>query len=670
MPPFSRRGADLDRPVTPASPVPATAAGGGGGGSPGGRWAWATSQRGPLLSTSVVLVGGVIVAGFFSSTYFGGIVVLALTYAIVTAGMAVQIGFSQQVVFSQSVFMGFGAYGVAVLNANVGMPSLLAAVLITLASGFVAFVIGKAVSRASGLALAVATLLFPLIGYSYLTNANWLGGSIGMPLTGNLWPGGSSAVANGLLTVFILTGVVYAATRLVASDVGLEMYVLGVSEGTAAAMGVRTARRKLELFILGSMCATLGGAVYAGTQLFVPPTLVQATAELSLLIMLFVGGRRSVLGAVIGAVAIEYFSGVSNFVSIHILLIEGVLITVVLLIEPEGLAGIVSRLWRAARVRTARGTRAPADASRLIAAGADPAGVEVGGGVGIGVEVGVGVEAGVGDGETAAPRGSVSTFRERFAGRQDAAQPGTAVLLECSGVEKEYGGLKVLKDVDLTIPDHGIFGLCGPNGAGKTTLLNVIAGSVPPSSGRVSLNGEDVTELLPWSRFRRGVSRTFQAVHLIPDRTVLDNVAVACLESQESSLARGIVANHLVDARREAMYALDYLGLGGVVDRVAGSLTLEAQRMVELARALASRPTLLLLDEPASGLSAPQRERLKEVLRSIGDFTCVLLVEHDLSLVASVAERIFVLSSGALVFEGSAGEFRESELVSSLLIGV
>ena len=653
MPPFSRRGADLEQPVAPPSPAPSTP--GGSGGARRGPWTWAESQRGPLLSTSVVLVGGVIVAGFFSSTYFGGVVVLALTYAIVTAGMAVQIGFSQQVVFSQSVFMGFGAYGVAVLNSNVGMPSLLAAVLITLASGFVAFVIGKAVSRASGLALAVATLLFPLIGYSYLTNANWLGGSIGMPLTGNLWPGGSSAVANGLLTVFILTGVVFAATRLVASDVGLEMYVLGASEGTAAAMGVRTARRKLELFILGSMLASLGGAVYAGTQLFVPPTLVQATAELSLLIMLFVGGRRSVLGAVLGAVAIEYFSGVSNWVSIHILLIEGVLITVILLIEPEGVAGIVNRLWRAARLRATRGRPAPATGSPLATGAPLPADVAP-----------VGVE----NGETAAPRPSVSSFRAHFAEGRAPSASGAAAMLECSEIEKEYGGLKVLKDVNLSIPDRGIFGLCGPNGAGKTTLLNVIAGSVAPSAGRVSLGGEDITELLPSSRFRLGVSRTFQAVHLIPDRTVLDNVAVACLQSQESSLARGIVSNHLADARREAMYALDYLGMGDVVDRVVGSLTLEAQRMVELARALASRPTLLLLDEPASGLSAPQRERLKDVLRSIGDFTCVLLIEHDLSLVASLAERIFVLSSGALVFEGTAGEFRESELVSSLLIGV
>jgi branched-chain amino acid transport system permease protein len=426
------------------------------------------------------------------------------------------------------------------------------------------------------------------------------------------------------------------------------MYVLGVNEGTAAAMGVRTARRKLELFILGSMLATLGGAVYAGTQLFVPPTLVQATAELSLLIMLFVGGRRSVLGAVLGAVAIEYFSGISNFVSIHILLIEGVLITVVLLIEPEGVAGIVHRLWRRFGPTLALAQAGPAA----------PAGV-----------ADATVDGHPGD---EAPLGQqhASALARQFAAAQDGPTSGPAPLLQCAGIDKEYGGLKVLDGVDIAIADRGIFGLCGPNGAGKTTLLNVIAGSVAPSAGRVSLSGEDITHLLPWDRFRRGMSRTFQAVHLIADRTVIDNVAVACLRSQESTLVRGVVASRLAEARAEAMRALENLGMRDLAHRQVSSLTLEMQRMVELARAMASRPRLLLLDEPASGLSAPQRERLREVLRSIGEYTCVLLVEHDLTLVASVAQRIFVLSSGALVFDGSADEFKGSELVSSLLTGV
>ena len=227
----------------------------------------------------------------------------------------------------------------------------------------------------------------------------------------------------------------------------------------------------------------------------------------------------------------------------------------------------------------------------------------------------------------------------------------------------------MLRDIDLTLPQRGIFGLCGPNGAGKSTLLGVVGGSVRPSAGTVTLAGEDITALPAAERFGLGVSRTFQAVHLIRGRTVLDNVAVACLHSQRSSLLRGIVISRLAQARADAMEALEYLGLGDLAYREVGSLTLETQRMVELARAMASRPTLLLLDEPASGLSEIQRERLREVLRAIGEVTCVLLVEHDLDLIAAIAERILVLESGALVFTGTGEEFRSSELVNSLLIG-
>jgi len=616
-----------------------------------GRRRWLGTDRGPLLSTAFVLVAGLIIAGGSANSYFGSVVILALTYAIVTAGMAVQIGFSQQVVFSQSVFMGLGAYGVAVLNGKVGWPSLLALVVITIASGGVAWVIGKAVSGASGLALAVATLMFPLIAFGYLSYANWLGGSIGLPLTGTLWPGGS-ATANGILTVVIVAAVVFATTRLVASDIGLEMYTLGVSENTAQAMGVRTSRRRLELFILGSVLATLGGAVYAGTQLFVPPTLVQATAELSLLIMLFVGGRRSVLGAVLGAVGIQYFTGISNTISVHILLIEGVLITVVLLIEPDGVAGIVSSLWRRAAPRLPFAELVATDAAYVPTPG-----------------LGQGEEAGISGELAVAEETQTSAFRRHFAARRADEAAATTTLLEVRGVAKEYGGLVVLRDIDLTLPERGIFGLCGPNGAGKSTLLGIVGGSIRPSAGTVILAGEDITALPAAERFDRGVSRTFQAVRLIRGRTVLDNVAVACLRSQRSSLLRGIVISRLPRARADAMEALEYLGLGELAHREVGSLTLETQRMVELARAMASRPSLLLLDEPASGLSEIQRERLRELLRAIGEVTCVLLVEHDLDLIAAIAERILVLESGALVFTGTGEEFRSSELVNSLLIG-
>ncbi len=613
-------------------------------------------RGGPLTTTGLVVVVGLAGVAVFGQQYAGSVLILAFTYAIVTTGMAVQIGFSQQIAFSQSVFMGLGAYGAAMLNTHLNMPTLLAAPIVMVASGLVALLLGSVVTRASGLALAVATIMLPLIATGYVSSAGYLGGSVGMPLSGNLWPASSPeaiVVGNGVVTVLVLGAVVFVASRILHSDIGLELYALGVDERTAAAMGISTPRRKLELFVLGSMFAALGGAVYAGTQLFVPATLVGAAAELSLLIMLFVGGRRSVLGAVVGALAVEYLSGASEWVSVNILLVEGALITVVLLVDPEGLAGIVATL----RARLRR--RRPAGLAQAPGPGGGaPAAQPAGHG-----------EAGLRVTDWALPAGAGGAAPAGAAGRAAPAGAAGAPLLECAGVSKDYGGLHVLDAVQLTLPAQGRYGLCGPNGAGKSTLLGVIGGTVPPSAGRVLLGGTDVTGLLPQQRFYLGMSRTFQAVHLITGRTVLDNVAVSCLRSHGSSIVRGIARSRLDEARDKAAEALDYLGMRGLSGREVSSLTLESQRMVEFARAIAPRPRLLLLDEPAAGLSEPQRDRLKDVLHALGEATCVLLVEHDLGLVAQITERIFVLDYGRLVFEGSPTEFQNSEVVNSLLIG-
>jgi branched-chain amino acid transport system permease protein len=611
----------------------------------------------PLSATATVVVIGLIMILVFGQQYAGSVFVLALCYAIVTAGMAVQIGFSQQIVFSQCVFMGAGAYGVAMLNTHFAMPSLLATPVVMAGSGLAALLLGSVVTRASGLALAVATLMLPLIAVGYVSSAGFLGGSVGAPLTGNLWPGSSTqsiAIGNGLVTLAWLAVAVFVASRILSSDIGLELYVLGVDEPTAAAMGVRTPRRRLELFVLGSVFAALGGAVYAGTQLFVPATLVSPTAELALLMMLFVGGRRSVLGAVAGAVAIQYLSGASNWVSVNILIVEGVLLTVVLLADPDGLAGIAASLFR--RLPASGPTRlgsprlgsprldsaAPLAPAAPLTSASEPARWNV--------------------------EPVIAGSMEHRAGSARAA-PGQ-VLLECAGIGKEYGGLTVLDDVTLTLPPKGLFGLCGPNGAGKSTLLGIIGGSVPPARGRVLLDGADVTRLPPQQRFGLGISRTFQTVHLIRGRTVLDNVAVACLTSHRSGIASRLFRSELVEARQQAEQTLARLGMTALSGRDVSSLTLENQRMVELARAIAARPRLLLLDEPASGLSEGERQRLGELLRDLAGLTCVLLVEHDLDLVAQISQRIFVLAGGRLVFDGSPAGFRASALVNSLLVGL
>jgi branched-chain amino acid transport system permease protein len=541
---------------------------------------------------------------------------------------------------------------VAMLNTHYHMSVLLSTVVMAVAAALVALVLGSVVTRASGLALAVATLMLPLIAVGYVSGTGFLGGPVGAPLSGTLWPGSGSttliALGGGLIVVVLLAAVVFIASRILSSDIGLELFVLGVDERTAAALGVRTPRRKLELFVLGCVCAALGGAVYAGTQQFVPETAIDPTAELALLIMLFIGGRRSVFGAVVGALVIQYLQGASNWVSVNILIVEGLLLTVVLLVDPEGLAGIVQ-----SAVAWLRRKSMPGGAGPGLAAGAQAP-----------------------DGGLGAPDeladlslSSVLADTRPAEGAAGLADRGGATLLEVRNVFKEYGGLSVLHDVSLALPERGLFALCGPNGAGKSTLLNVIGGSVAPSAGEVILSGTDITRRPPNERFYQGISRTFQAVHLIKGRTVLDNVAVACLTSHTAPIISRIGPSRLDAARAKAARTLADLGMAHLADREVSSLTLEMQRMVELARALAPSPRLLLLDEPASGLSEDQRQRLAALLVTLAERTCVLLVEHDLALVAQVSERIFVLSGGHLVFDGGPADFRSSPVVNSLLVG-
>ncbi|MGH3169548.1 MAG: ABC transporter permease subunit, partial [Trebonia sp.] len=174
-----------------------------------------------------VIVGAIIVLGY-GAVYAGSVFVLAACYAIVTAGMAVQIGFSQQIAFSQSVFMGAGAYGVALLNTHLGWPVLAATPVVLAGAGVAALVLGSVVTRASGLALAVATLMMPLIAVGYVTSVGYLGGAVGQPLTGTLWSGSTTvaiAVGGGLVVVAFLGIVVFIASRILSSDIGLELFV-------------------------------------------------------------------------------------------------------------------------------------------------------------------------------------------------------------------------------------------------------------------------------------------------------------------------------------------------------------------------------------------------------------------------------------------------------------
>lgn len=231
-------------------------------------------------------------------------------------------------------------------------------------------------------------------------------------------------------------------------------------------------------------------------------------------------------------------------------------------------------------------------------------------------------------------------------------------LLYVDQVMVRFGGVMAVSGTTLMARAGQVTGLIGPNGAGKTTLFNVISGIQEPTAGSVSIDGEDVTRLAPHKRAQRGVARTFQRLELFSSLTVRDNIRVAAelaMLTNVTSTVEKLIAR---------------VGLADVADRTAGDLPTGSARLVEIARALATKPKLLLLDEPASGLSDIESEHLGHLLRSLADEGLgVLLVEHDMDLVMRVCDHIFVLDLGVVIAEGSPTEIRQDARVLEAYLG-
>jgi ABC-type branched-subunit amino acid transport system ATPase component len=243
--------------------------------------------------------------------------------------------------------------------------------------------------------------------------------------------------------------------------------------------------------------------------------------------------------------------------------------------------------------------------------------------------------------------------------------PGQAVLA-CYDVTKSYGGVLAVDSVSLEIPARGLFGLCGFNGAGKSTLFNLLAGSVRADSGRVRIDGRDATGWSAMRRARSGVARTWQTVRLAHGRSAVDNVAAACLSDPGQWMLGALWRPQAAPARERAWAALERLGIGDLGARTVDGLTLEAQRLTELARALASEPKVLLADEPASGLSATQRTVLAEALTAISKSRAVVVVEHDLDMLTSISGHMWAMVEGRLAYSGDVATFRSSAVYAGL----
>ncbi len=556
-------------------------------------------------------------------------------YALVALGLVLLTGIGGLTSFGQAAFAGIGAYSSAYLCTHFGLSpwiGLAAGLVLTAAASLV---LGWLTLRMSGHYLPLATIAWSLALFYTMGNLEALGkydGLLGVPPI-ELF--GFSLKAErriyGLIWLAALAGAL-AVVHLLDSRPGRVMRALNLNRGGGTtmpeAMGASTFRYKVVMFVIAAQLASVSGWLFAHLQRSVNPSPFGIKFGIEYLFMAVLGGVGSVWGAFTGAALVKltedqlqvWLPRLLGSAGSYEIIVFGIVLVIVLQVSPQGVWPLIARLWPARKA-----TVTPPDA------------------------------------EPAAP----------LAARDKPARG--ELLLDVRAVRKAFGGLVAVNDISFAIKAGDIVGLIGPNGAGKSTTFNLVSGVLPLTSGEVWLRGKRVDGLPSRTVARMGLSRTFQHVKLVPDMTVLENVALGTyLRTRSGSVAAMLRLDRAEERRalHEAARQLERVGLAAQQHELAGNLALGPQRLVEIARALASDPAVLLLDEPAAGLRHQEKQALAAVLRQLkAEGLSLLLVEHDMDFVMNLTDRIVVMEFGTRLIEGTPAEVQASPEVRAAYLG-
>jgi branched-chain amino acid transport system permease protein len=556
-----------------------------------------------------------------------------LTYvglsAIVALGLVLLTGKGGLSSFGQAAYVGIGAYVSAIVTRDYGVSPWLTLPLVLVVVGIAAWLSALVAIRLSGHYLSLGTLAFALAMYFLFGGLEVTGGQNGLPdippLSLGEAPRWEPTVDYALVWGALLLAI-WALANLLDSRMGRAIRTLRQGAVMAEAMGIDTAAAKTAIFVVAGAMAGASGWAYAHFQRFVNPSPFSLMQGIEYLFMAVLGGAGSLWGAVAGAGIVTLLRqwlqtrlpdllGVNgNFESV----VFGIIILALFQFAPEGLLPRLRRLlgW-----------------SEIV-----PRAVDDGGDL---------------------PR------RPRA--------PGGSALLEVDGARKAFGGVVANEDVSLAVASGEIVALIGPNGAGKSTFFDCVTGLTQADRGTFRFQGRPIRGLSSRAIARQGVGRSFQHVRLLPDMSAIENVAIGAHRRGSRGMLAAMLRRDRGEERAlfaEAQRQLERVGLGAEAWAEAGSLALGQQRLLEIARALAGDPLLLLLDEPAAGLRHQEKQALAALVRALkADGIGILLVEHDMDFVMSLADRVVVMDFGRRIAEGTPTQVQANPAVLEAYLG-
>lgn len=547
------------------------------------------------------------------SPYVLNIVMQAMTYAIAVLGLTIVLGYTGQINLAQATFFGFGAYAVGLGTLTLGLNFWLSLLLGIGVATLAGFLLGLTTLRLGGHYLAMITISFQQI--FDLVLVNWVSVTLG--------PDGISGIARPSLFGYVLAddraylllcaAVLYATMLLVwwlpNTRLGRAMRAVRENQLAAEVTGVNTLMVKVIAFTLSATLAGLAGGLYAAGFAYISPDNFNFARSIEFLTMGLLGGIQSAFGAMMGTGLLIVLPEWLRFLKEVYMAVYGIAVILIMVFMPEGIWGLLGKAFqRRGEAKDTVVERAPALNLNVSPADASP-------------------------------------------------------MLKLSGVQKHFGGVKAVDGLDFEVKRGTVHALIGPNGSGKTTTLNVLNGIYKPTGGRITLDGHDVTELAPNGRASLGLARTFQNIRLFPALSVLENVMVGA-QRQNNPIKPGEVA-----LRERALSALQFVGMAHRANEIVKNLPYGHQRLVEIARALAGHPKLLLLDEPAAGLNNTEKQDLVELLKRMrGHGLTVFLIEHDMGLIEQVSDHITVLNFGRTIADGAPADvLRHPEVIAAYL---